>query len=67
MSREEEEAFEVKEKHAGIDEAKINSIMERLELITKQVNLISDYLMSISPTEERWRLEKFHPYKNRSR
>jgi len=51
MGREEEETFEVKEKSAEIEkieESKINSIVERLELITQQVNIISNYLMNIS-------------------
>ena len=56
MSRDEEETFKVKEKHVEIekiDESKMDSIMERLELITQKVDLISDYLTSISPIEER--------------
>jgi len=65
MSR--EETFKVKEKHVEISESKINSIMERLELITQQVNLISDYLITISPAEERWKLERYHPFKTKSR
>ncbi|MCX6821637.1 MAG: hypothetical protein NTW30_02545 [Candidatus Aenigmarchaeota archaeon] len=51
MGRDEEETFKPKEKHVEIekvDESKINSIMERLELITEQVNLISNYLMNVS-------------------
>jgi archaellum component FlaC len=51
MGRDEEETFKVKEKHVEIekvDESKINSIMERLELITEQVNLISSYLLNVS-------------------
>jgi len=51
MGRDEEETFEPKEKRVEIekiDESKINSIMERLELITEQVNLISNYLMNVS-------------------
>jgi len=67
MGREEEETFKVKEKHAKIDESQINSIMERLEVITQQVNLISNYLISISPSGERWKLQRFHPYKTRIR
>jgi hypothetical protein len=65
MSR--EETFKAKEKHVEIGESKMNSIMERLELITQQVNLISDYLITISPAEERWRLERYHSYKTKSR
>ena len=51
MGRDEEETFKTKEKHVeieNIDESKLNSIMERLELITQQVNLISNYLMNVS-------------------
>ena len=51
MGRDEEETFKPKEKRVEIekiDESKINSIMERLELITEQVNLISNYLMNVS-------------------
>jgi len=51
MGRNEEETFKVKEKRVEIEkieESKINSIMGRLELITQQVNLISNYLMNIS-------------------
>lgn len=51
MGRDEEETFIVKEKTTEIkkiEESKINSIVERLELITQQVNLISNYLMNIS-------------------
>ena len=51
MGRDEEETFKVKEKHVEIekvDESKVNSIMERLELITEQVNLISSYLLNVS-------------------
>jgi len=51
MGRDEEETFMVKEKTTEIkkiEESKINSIVERLELITQQVNLISNYLMNIS-------------------
>jgi tetrahydromethanopterin S-methyltransferase subunit G len=51
MGRDEEETFVVKEKTTEIEkieESKINSIVERLELITQQVNLISNYLMNIS-------------------
>jgi tetrahydromethanopterin S-methyltransferase subunit G len=50
MSRDEEETFKTKEKHVEteIEESKLNSIMERLELITQQVNLISNYLMNVS-------------------
>jgi len=51
MGRDEEETFKVKEKHVEIekiDESKLNSIMERLELIEQQINLISNYLMNIS-------------------
>ncbi len=65
MSR--EETFKVKEKHVEITESKINSIMERLEVITQRVNLISDYLVTISPAGERWKLERYHPYKTKSR
>jgi len=65
MSR--EETFKVKEKRVEISESKINSIMERLELITQQVNLISDYLITISPSGERWKLERYHPYKTKRR
>ena len=49
--RDEEETFKSKEKHVEIekvDESKINSISERLELITQQVNLMSSYLMNVS-------------------
>ena len=62
-----EETFKVKEKHVEIDESKINSIIERLELLSKQVNLISDYLTTVSPAGERWKLERYHPYKLRSK
>lgn len=51
MGRDEEETFKLKEKRIEIekiDESKVNSIMERLELITEQVNLISNYLMNVS-------------------
>jgi len=50
MGRDEEETFKVKEnaKIEKIEQSKINSIVERLELITQQVNLISNYLMNIS-------------------
>jgi cob(I)alamin adenosyltransferase len=51
MGRDEEETFIVKEKTTEIkkiEESKTNSIVERLELITQQVNLISNYLMNIS-------------------
>jgi archaellum component FlaC len=51
MSRDEEETFKVEEKHVEIEkteESKIDSIMERLELITQQINLISSYLMNVS-------------------
>jgi archaellum component FlaC len=51
MGRDEEETFQAKEKHVEIEkieESKINPIMERLELITQQVNLISNFLMNIS-------------------
>ena len=67
MNREKEETFKVKEKHFEISESKINSIIERLELITQRVNLISDYLIDISPIGERWKLQRFHPYKNKTR
>ena len=66
MNRNEEETFRVKEKHV-LDESKIKSIIERLELLTQQVNLISDYLKTVSPPGERWKLERYHPYKLRSR
>jgi len=49
--RDEEETFKSKEKRVEIekvDESKINSISERLELITQQVNLMSSYLMNVS-------------------
>ncbi len=50
MGRDEEETFKTKEKHieTETEESKLNSIMERLELITQQVNLISNYLMNVS-------------------
>jgi cob(I)alamin adenosyltransferase len=51
MGRDEEETFVIKEKSTEIEKIeqfKINSIVERLELITQQVNLISNYLMNIS-------------------
>jgi tetrahydromethanopterin S-methyltransferase subunit G len=51
MGRDEEETFKLKEKRIEIekiDESKVNSIMERLELITEQVNLISGYLLNVS-------------------
>jgi len=67
MSREEEETFKIKERHVEIDESEIKSIMERLELITQKVELISNYLITISPAGERWKLERFHPYKTRIR
>jgi len=46
----EEETFKLKPKkfEEKIDESKINSIMERLEAITQQVNLISRYLSDVS-------------------
>ncbi|MDI6826112.1 MAG: hypothetical protein QMD36_02865 [Candidatus Aenigmarchaeota archaeon] len=50
-ARDEEETFKVKERHVETEkteESRINSIMERLELITQQINLISNYLMNIS-------------------
>ena len=65
MGRSEEETFKVKEKHVELDKFKINEIMERLEHLTQQVDLITDYLITISPANEQWKLERYHPYKLR--
>ena len=49
--KEEEETFKPKEKRpteTGIEESKIDTIINRLELITQQVNSISEYLTNIS-------------------
>jgi hypothetical protein len=69
MDRKEEETFKFKEKHVEkekLDESKVNSIMEKLELITQQINLISNYLMGISPSGEQWKLQRIHNYKNKN-
>jgi len=48
--KEEEETFKPKEKKPAeteVEESKMDEIMDRLELITQQVNLLSEYLTSI--------------------
>jgi hypothetical protein len=67
MVRKEEETFKIKEGHVETDESEIKSIMERLELIAQKVELISNYLITISPAGERWKLERYHPFKTQSR
>ncbi len=51
MSWEKEETFKTKEKKSAeteVKESKMDEIMDRLELITQQVNLISGYLSNVS-------------------
>ena len=47
----EEETFEPKEKkpvETEVEESKMDEVMDRLEVITQQVNLLSEYLTNIS-------------------
>jgi hypothetical protein len=67
MGRSEEETFKVKEKHVELDKFKINEIMERLEHLTQKVDLISDYLITISPANEQGKLERCYPYRFKAR
>jgi hypothetical protein len=67
MGRSEEETFKVKEKHVELDKRKINEIMEKLEHLTQQVDLITDYLIDISPANEQWKLVRCYPYRFKAR
>jgi len=48
--KEDEETFKPKEKtvEKEVEESKMDEIMDRLEIITQQVNLISEYLSNVS-------------------